>query len=24
MEKWFDPAFHEFVEKQLIPTEAKG
>lgn len=24
MEKWFDPAFHEFVEKQLIPTEVKG
>ena len=24
MEKWFDPAFHEFVDKQLIPTEAKG
>lgn len=24
MEKWFDPAFQEFVDKQLIPTEAKG
>jgi len=23
MEKWFDPAFHEFVEKQLIPTGGK-
>ena len=24
MEKWFDLAFHEFADKQLIPTEAKG
>jgi hypothetical protein len=23
MEKWFDPAFQEFVDKELIPIDKK-